>query len=87
METKKVVEEILQKATDDISFRELLLTDPKAALANSGLNADVIELLSSMRRVALEEWGIDVKKSRAFLRDNGTKTSPRIPPASATLSL
>jgi hypothetical protein len=70
------VEEILSRACEDIVFRESLLASPETALADSGLSDQALHLLAAMRRVALEEWGIDVRRSRAFLRDNGNKVEP-----------
>lgn len=71
-EGKIRVENILQQAAKDIKFRELLTENPKEAL-NSGLTEEEISVISTMRRVALEEWGIDVRPFRGFLRDNGFK--------------
>ncbi len=74
-EAKQRLEAVLARAAEDIAFRNQLLRDPTEALSNSGLGADEIRVLSSMRRVALEEWGLDVRRFRAFLRDNGTKVT------------
>jgi hypothetical protein len=30
-------------------------------------------VLAGMRRVALEEWGVDVRSFRSFVLDNGNK--------------
>lgn len=72
-EGKKRIESILERAVKDIEFRELLLADPNAALQNSDLTREEFEVLSSMRRVKLEEWGVDVRRFRAWMRDNGNK--------------
>lgn len=72
-EAKERVEAVLSRAAEDIEFRELLLADPEAALKDSGLTDDEKTALSTMRRVALEEWGVDVRRFRAFLMDNGNK--------------
>jgi hypothetical protein len=53
-----------------------MVSDPGRALADTDLTEGEKHMLSSMRRVALEEWGVDVRKYRAFLRDNGYKPSP-----------
>jgi hypothetical protein len=71
------IDSILVQASEDIGFRERLLEDPRSALADKGLTPDELEMLSSMRRVALEEWGVDVRRYRSFLRDNGNKVTPR----------
>jgi hypothetical protein len=75
-ETKQIVEQLLAKACTDIQFRELLLRNPESALADSGLSTAEIGVLTSMKRVALEEWGVDVRRFRSFLRDNGNKITP-----------
>lgn len=72
-EAKQRIESILERASADIRFREELLRDPQAALASSDLTSEEVRILSSLKRVALEEWGIDVRRFRAFLRDNGFK--------------
>lgn len=70
---KQRVEAVLTRAAEDIAFREQLLADPQAALADTDLTAEERQALATMRRVALEEWGVDVRRYRAFLMDNGTK--------------
>lgn len=75
-ETKQIIEQLLAKACTDIQFRELLLRKPESALADSGLSVEEIGVLTTMKRVALEEWGIDVRRFRSFLRDNGNKITP-----------
>lgn len=72
-DARRRVEAVLARASEDIAFREQLLADPAAALAGSDLSVEEREALSSMRRVALEEWGVDVRRFRAFLMDNGNK--------------
>jgi hypothetical protein len=72
-EGKVRVEGVLARAAQDITFRELLLSDPVAALADTDLTEDERHALSSMRRVALEDWGVDVRRFRTFLMDNGNK--------------
>lgn len=73
IEAKARVEAVLARALEDIAFRELLTVNPVLALEDSGLTVDEIKVVSTMRRVALEEWGIDVRKYRTFLLDNGFK--------------
>lgn len=72
-DAKQRVEAVLTRAADDIEFRELLLADPEAALNDVNLTDEEKTALGSMRRVALEEWGVDVRRYRAFLMDNGNK--------------
>lgn len=75
-EGKQRVEAVLTRAAEDIEFRTLLLRDPDAALAGIELEDAERAMFGQMRRVALEEWGVDVRRYRAFLRDNGRKISP-----------
>lgn len=72
-ESKAKVEDVLRRAAEDISFREQLLTEPAVALEGVELTAEEKELLVSMRRTALEEWGVDVRRFRTFLMDNGNR--------------
>jgi len=72
-DSKKRVEAVLDRAATDIVYREQLLSDPVSALKTTDLNPDEIKMLSDLRRVKLEEWGLDVRKYRAFTRDNGAK--------------
>lgn len=67
------VEAVLSRAAEDIEFREQLLADPGAALADTDLTDEEKAMLGTGRRVALEEWGVDVRRFRAFLMDNGNK--------------
>jgi hypothetical protein len=78
-ELRTAVEAVLTKAATDVRFREQLQTDPDAALAGAGLPPGVCEFVSQLRRVGLEEWGIDVRRFRSFLRDNGNKVVPDVP--------
>lgn len=72
-ELKKKVESILAQAAQDISFRERLQKDPEQVLTAQGLTKQQASVVSDLRRVKLEEWGVDVRKFRSFLRDNGNK--------------
>jgi len=72
-EGKQRVESVLERAAADIEFRELLLSDPAGALEGTDLTEDEVAVLSTMRRVALEEWGVDVRRFRGFMMDNGNK--------------
>lgn len=67
------VEAVLRRAAEDIGFREQLLTEPDVALEGVELDAQEREVLTSMRRTALEEWGVDVRRFRTFLMDNGNR--------------
>lgn len=75
-ESKTKVEEVLRRAAEDIAFRELLLTQPAEALEGVELTVEEKELLVSMRRTVLEEWGVDVRRFRTFLMDNGNSAHP-----------
>lgn len=70
---KARVEAVLRRAAEDIEFRTRLMNDPESALSDTDLTEEEKQLVASMRRVGLEEWGIDVRPFRAFLRDNGNK--------------
>jgi hypothetical protein len=70
-ESKKNLEKVLDRAAEDIEFRERLLSSPAAALKDSGLSKEEIKGVSDLRRVGLEEWGINVRKFRTIMRDNG----------------
>lgn len=70
-EARGRVERVLARAVEDIGFREELISNPAEALSGEDLTDEERELLTSMKRVALEEWGIDVRASRTFLMDNG----------------
>jgi hypothetical protein len=75
-ERKAAIEAVLNKAAQNVNFREQLLSKPEVALKDSGLSSEDRAMLCNMRRVELEEWGIDVRGARAFLRDNGNKATP-----------
>ncbi|MBP5076638.1 hypothetical protein [Pseudomonas chlororaphis] len=62
---------ILARASDDIEFRELLLTQPEEALKDSSLSAEEKSVVANLKKVQLEEWGIDVRRFRAAVSDNG----------------
>lgn len=70
---KRRVEAVLARAASDITFRAMLLENPEQALAETDLADDERAVFGPLRRVALEEWGVDVRRFRMFLRDNGVK--------------
>ncbi|MEU6077215.1 Os1348 family NHLP clan protein [Micromonospora sp. NPDC047074] len=72
-DARRRVRTVLERAAQDIEFRELLLSDPQAALRDTDLTNEEKVAVGVMKRVALEEWGIDVRRHRAFLMDNGWK--------------
>ena len=78
IEGKARVERVLERALTDISYRERLRDDPWSALNDTDLRPDEKKMLFAMHRVALEEWGIDVRRFRSFLRDNGFKINPTL---------
>jgi hypothetical protein len=67
------VDEILSKALLDGEFRVALLTRASEALSMEELSAQELELLSDLQSDALEEYGIDVRPYRGFLRVDGQK--------------
>ncbi|MGF1647350.1 MAG: Os1348 family NHLP clan protein [Kineosporiaceae bacterium] len=76
---KERVENVLRRAADDIDFRERLMANPTEALKDTDLTPDEATVLATMRRVALEEWGVDVRSFRSFVLDNGNKlTDPAV---------
>jgi hypothetical protein len=70
-DAKSRVEAVLGRAASDIQFRELLLSNPAAALADTDLTDQEKDVLGMMKRVALEEWGVEVRSFRNFTTDNG----------------
>jgi hypothetical protein len=74
-DTKAKVERVLQRALDDVEFRELLTLNPVEALRDVDLGSAEKTILGRMKRVQLEEWGIDMRRYRVMARDNGNKVS------------
>lgn len=72
-QTKAIVEEILIRAAKDVTFREELLHSPQEALKNSGLKPEEIEVMAGLKKVKLEEWGIDTRSHLMMVKDNGYK--------------
>lgn len=70
---KARLQAVLKRAAQDITFREALLQNPEQALKGTNLTAAEIKVVGDLHRVRIEEYGIDVRKFRSFLRDNGTK--------------
>lgn len=63
----------MSQAAQDIAFRERLQTAPREVLLAQGLTEEEAAVVADLRRVKLEEWGVDVRRFRSFLRDNGNK--------------
>lgn len=72
-QTRAVVEEILTRAIDDISFRETLILNPAEALKDYPLSAEEKEIVASLKKAKLEEWGIDTRRHLAVCMDNGNR--------------
>ncbi|MER5641170.1 Os1348 family NHLP clan protein [Kitasatospora sp. NPDC002227] len=70
-ESKARVEAVLGRAASDTEFRQMLTSNPAAALADTNLTGQEREMLASMKRVALEEWGVEVRTFRNFILDDG----------------
>ncbi len=67
---------IIDRSANDINFRENLISNPDEALSvYPRLTSKEKEILSSMRRVGLEELGIDTSGIRGKDADNGFKLS------------
>jgi hypothetical protein len=69
------IQQILTRAAADIAFREELLMNPEKALSGCGLSEEEKQIVGSLKKVQLEEWGIDVRRFRAAVRDNGNSIS------------
>ncbi len=76
---RRKIQALLERASRDIELREALLSNPKAAAkkigTTFGLTSAEATVLFSLRRVALEEIGVDVRGIRSWLRDNGNFAS------------
>lgn len=81
-ETEKVIiYDFLERIQEDPLFREAVNNHPEIVLATSSPNTsysnllreNILEVLSGLRRVALEEIGIDVSSYRNVVKDNGFK--------------
>ena len=72
-EGKARIEALLQRASEDPEFRHSLLNNTDEALQSTDLTDDEKASVRDMRRVKLEEIGVDVRPYRAMLRDNGAK--------------
>lgn len=70
-ETKKVVEEILARAVEDIEFREKLILNPAEALKDYPLTSAEKETVATLKKAQLEEWGVDTRRHLAAMVDNG----------------
>jgi len=76
-ETKQVVEEILTRAANEIEFREVLLLNPAEALKDYPLTPEEKEIIASLKKVALEEWGVDTRRHMLAIIDNGNSITNR----------
>lgn len=76
-----LIYEFLDRIRDDVVFREAVVKDPQVvfSVATSRiplaklLRPNLLEVMGKLRRVALEEIGIDVAPYRDEIRDNGFK--------------
>lgn len=73
--SKERMTRVLMRAAKDPNFRRVLLSSPDKVAGSVKLSQQEHELLAELKRVKLEEWGLDVRRFRAFLRDNGNKVS------------
>lgn len=73
-DAKTRIEKVLKLAAKDIEFRQKLLRRPKTALKGMDLEPREVELLVHLTRVGLEEVGVNIRKFRAFLHDNGNSS-------------
>ena len=76
-----MIYDFLERVKEDAQFRDAVLKNPDAVLATATphaayatlLRPNVLEVLAKLRRVALEEIGIDVAAYRDVVSDNGFK--------------
>jgi hypothetical protein len=86
---KAIVYDFLNRVQEDPQFREALKKDPEIVFTTAAprvnyaslLSPEILTALADLRRVALEEIGIDVFSYREFLVDNGNKISPPVSPS------
>lgn len=80
---KALIYDFLERVQSTESFKENLIKDPEVTLSTATpnipytklLRPNLLKVLGDLRRVALEEIGIDVSKYRDVLADNGFKLS------------
>lgn len=78
-----LIYEFLERIREDVPFRQAILRDPEVVFAvitsrvplSKLLRPNLLEAMGKLRRVALEELGIDVAPFRDDLLDNGFKLS------------
>lgn len=74
------VEAVLTRAATEPAFLALLTTDPAGALAGTTLTDSEKTLVAGLRRVDLEEVGVDVRPFRQVLvHDACLRTTGRPP--------
>jgi hypothetical protein len=79
-EARARVEAVLTRAAAEPAFLASLTTDPAGTLAGTPLTADEKALVAGLRRVDLEEVGVDVRPFRHVLvHDACLRTTGRPP--------
>lgn len=76
-----LIYEFLERIQEDPPFRQAVLRDPEVVFATTTSNVplarllrpNLLEIMGKLRRVALEEIGIDVAPFRDDMSDNGFK--------------
>lgn len=75
-EKKGYMQAIIDRMSEDIEFRMEMTSNPLDALKPyTGLTQKEKEVLGSLRRVALEEMGLNIIGVKKFVADNGFKLS------------
>lgn len=78
---KIIIYEFLERIQNDIYFKQAVIENPEVALASASpnlaysklLRPNLLQIMGNLRRVALEEIGIDVAPFRDSVSDNGFK--------------
>ncbi|MEC9041039.1 MAG: hypothetical protein VX787_16105 [Pseudomonadota bacterium] len=78
---KILIYEFLERIQNDAHFKQAVIENPEVALASASpnltyaklLRPNLLQVMGDLRRVALEEIGIDVAPFRDSVSDNGFK--------------
>ncbi len=78
---KVLVYDFLERVQRDAHFKQAVIENPEVALSSASpnltyaklLRPNILRVMGELRRVALEEVGIDIAPFRDDLQDNGFK--------------
>lgn len=78
---KVVIYDFLERIQSDAHFKQAVIENPEVALSSASpnltysklLKPNLLQVMGDLRRVALEEIGIDVAPFRDSVQDNGFK--------------